>query len=57
MPQYKSFTDLFILFYMLSVYGIEIPFTVGNQEDTPRITVVDAALKRIGYINARRSRD
>lgn len=37
LPQYRSFADLFILLYTLSNYGIQLPFTVGNQEDTPNI--------------------
>ena len=56
-PHYKSFADLFILFYMFKSYDIEVPFTVGNFEDTPRVRAIDALLKGIGYIHARRSRD
>ena len=56
-PQYKSFADLFIMLYTFKVYGIEIPFTVGNLEDTPRVPLIDRLLKGIGYIHARRSRD
>ena len=56
-PQYKSFADHFVMTYVLQSYGIPMPFTVGNQEDTPRIKAIDALLKGIGYIHARRSRD
>jgi len=57
MPQYKSFADFFILAYTLAVHNIELPFTVGNKEDTPRIPLIDKLLKGSGYIFARRSRD
>ena len=56
-PQYKSFADLFILFYTLKTYGIKNVFSVGNMEDTPRVRAIDSLLKGIGYIHARRSRD
>jgi len=34
-----------------------MPFTVGNLEDTPRVSLINLVLKNIGYIHARRSRD
>lgn len=57
LPQYKSFADLFILLYTFSVHGIDLPMTVGNMEDTPRVRFIDMLLKGIGYIHAKRSRD
>ena len=57
LPQYKSFGDLFILLYTFAAHNIEIPLTVGNMEDTPRVRFIDMLLKGIGYIHARRSRD
>lgn len=56
-PCYKSFADLFILLFTLHKHGIELPFSIGNMEDTPKIAILDALLKGIGYIHARRSRD
>ena len=57
LPQYKSYGDLFILLYTFAVHDIEIPMTVGNMEDTPRVRFIDMLLKGVGYINAKRSRD
>lgn len=57
LPQYRSFADLFIMLYTLSKHNIQLPYSVGNKEDTPRVTFIDVLLKRIGYIHARRSRD
>lgn len=56
-PTYKSFADFFILLFTLAYHGIELPFCVGNLEDTPHIRLVDSLLKGSGYIMARRSRD
>ena len=57
LPQYKSFSDQFIILYTLAYYNIEIPFAVGNYEDTPRVNFLDICLRRIGYILAKRSRE
>lgn len=57
LPTYKSFVDLFILLYTLKSYEMETPFTVGNMEDIPQITVIEKLLKGVGYVKARRSRD
>lgn len=56
-PAYKSFSDLLVLLYTFAAHDIEIPFTVGNFEDTPRVKLIDMLLKGVGYITARRSRD
>lgn len=42
---------------MLAIHGIELPLSVGNLEDTPRVPFIDNILKGVGYIHARRSRD
>ena len=39
------------------MHDIELPLTVGNMEDTPRVRFIDMLLKGVGYIHARRSRD
>ena len=57
LPQYKSFADHFILLYTLAMHGIELPLTIGNMEDTPRVKIIDRILKGVGYIHALRSRD
>lgn len=36
MPIYKSFADFFIHTYIFHNYNLDIPFTYGHREDTPR---------------------
>jgi len=57
LPTYKSFIDIFILYYTLYMNKIDIPFTLGNLEDTPRSKVMDQFLQSIGYILSRRTSD
>mgnify|MGYP006889523851 FL=1 len=57
MPTYKSFTDQFVMLYSLLAFNMPIPFTMGNLEDTPRVSLVDSLLRNIGYILSARSRD
>ena len=57
MPYFRTYTDFFVLIYALFVHKIPIPFTFGNLEDTPRNTVLDNLLKRVGYILTRRDRE
>jgi len=40
MPVYKSYLDFFILIYSLIVNQVELPFTIGNQEDIPNIKLL-----------------
>ena len=56
-PYFRTYTDFFVLLYALYVNDIPIPFTFGNLEDTPRNSLFDALLKRVGYILTRRSRE
>jgi glycerol-3-phosphate O-acyltransferase len=56
-PTYKSFTDLFILQYTFLHHQIQLPFTLGNFEDTPRVYLIDKILKKMGYILIKRSRN
>ena len=53
--QYKSYADFFVLLYALAAHGIDLPFVLGHDEDTPRIPAIDKILERTGYIRARRS--
>jgi hypothetical protein len=32
----------------------DIPFTFGNESDSPHMTGIDSILNRIGYVRARR---
>lgn len=55
-PTYKSFSDMFVLLYALIENQIQLPFTIGNLDDTPRL-LVDKLLRKIGYILMQRSRN
>jgi len=57
MPTYKSYVDQFVLLYTLFNNQIQIPFTLGNFEDTPHIGIVDKILSKIGYVLTKHSRD
>jgi hypothetical protein len=45
MPIYKSFADFFIHTYVFHNMDMDIPFTYGNMEDTPRIKLFDRWLR------------
>lgn len=57
MPVYKSFLDFPILLYSLLVNKIDLPFTIGNQEDIPDVKLLDTILRKCGYITSKRSRN
>jgi hypothetical protein len=57
MPAYKSYTDIFVMLYTLYVNSFEIPFTFGNENDSPHIAGVDSILNRVGYIRANRHKE
>lgn len=57
MPTYKSYADQFVLLYTLFSNQMQIPFTIGNKEDTPRIAMIDKILAKIGYIQTKRNKD
>jgi hypothetical protein len=40
MPVFRSFGDLPVLLYSLFVNKLEIPFTIGNQEDIPSAKII-----------------
>ena len=54
MPIYKSYGDPLIMHYINYFADIELGFTFGNYEDSPKIGFVDRLLKRIGTILIRR---
>ena len=54
MPLYKSFADSFVQIYINHHFQMEMPLMFGNFEDTPRIPIVEAWLKKAGYIFSRR---
>jgi glycerol-3-phosphate O-acyltransferase len=55
MPIYKSYGDPLILHYLNFWADIELGFTFGNFEDSPKVGFVDRLLKRIGTILIRRN--
>jgi glycerol-3-phosphate O-acyltransferase len=58
MPVYRSFADFPVLLYSLLANKIDIPFTIGNQEDLPATQrLVEGVLRKVGYILTKRSRD
>lgn len=50
MPIYKSYGDPLIMHYIQYFNDMELGFTFGNYEDSPKIGFVDRLLKRIGNI-------
>ena len=54
MPIFKSFADSYIHIYINHYFELEMPFMFGNFEDTPRIPIIEAWLKKAGYIFSRR---
>ena len=54
MPLYRTYIDFFVQMFVMSTQRIQLGFTFGNFEDTPRIRLIDAWLKNCGYILSRR---
>lgn len=54
MPIYKSYGDPLVMHYISYFFDLELGFTFGNYEDSPKIGFVDRLLKRIGTILIRR---
>lgn len=54
MPIYKSYSDPLIMHYIQYHQDLELGFTFGNYEDSPKIGFVDKLLKRIGTILIKR---
>jgi len=54
MPIYKSYSDPLVMHYINYFSDLELGFTFGNYEDSPKIGFVDRLLKRIGTILIRR---
>ena len=55
MPVYKSYGDPLIMHYVNFISDLELVFTFGNYEDSPKIAFVDRLLKRIGTFLIRRN--
>lgn len=54
MPCFKSLADPLALHYVNFYYDMELGFTFGNYEDTPKIHFVDKLVKRLGHFLVRR---
>lgn len=54
LPLFKSFADPLILHYLNFKYNMELGFTFGNFEDSPRVRFIDELLSRTGCILLRR---
>jgi len=48
MPVYKSFADPLLLHFINYQADLELGFTFGNYEDSPKIVSVESMLRRIG---------
>jgi len=57
LPFYKSYADFFIVNYVLHHFGIDQPFTFGNKEDSPRISITDKVMTKAGYVRSVRKQD
>ena len=53
-PVYKSYLDPIIMHYIHHLQDIELGFTFGNYEDSPKIRFVDGFLKTTGTFLIRR---
>ena len=54
MPLFKTYADALIMFLVNYVSDLELGFSFGNYEDSPKAAVVESLLKRIGYFLLRR---
>ena len=52
-PTYKSSADPFILYFIEYIYDLELGFTFGSREDTPK--AVEGLLKRMGHLLVERN--
>lgn len=50
MPIFKSVVDIWVLYYIYMTQRMEIPFTFGNEEEIPKLSVVEEMSKITGYV-------
>jgi glycerol-3-phosphate O-acyltransferase len=50
MPIFKSVVDIWVLYYIFMTQRMEIPFTFGNEEEIPKLSVVEEMSKITGYV-------
>jgi hypothetical protein len=53
----KDGEHVILIQYTFLHHQIQLPFTMGNFEDTPRVYLIDKILKKMGYILIKRSRN
>jgi hypothetical protein len=49
MPMFKSYSDLFILHYANYISDIEMGFSFGYYNDSPKIKMIERLVRRVGY--------
>jgi glycerol-3-phosphate O-acyltransferase len=54
MPINKSYMDIIYMHYLNYFIDLEIGFTFGTYEDTPKISFIDRLLRRVGTILIKR---
>jgi len=50
MPMFKSYSDLFILHYANYISDIEMGFSFGYHNDSPKVKMIERMARRVGYI-------
>lgn len=54
LPMFKSFADPLVMNYINYFFNMELGFSFGNYEDSPKIHFVEALFKRIGHFLIKR---
>lgn len=54
LPMFKSFSDILIMHFLNYHNDLELGFTFGNYEDSPKNAFVERLLKRIGCFTIKR---
>jgi glycerol-3-phosphate O-acyltransferase len=54
LPMFKSFADPLVLLYVNYFFNMELGFSFGNYEDSPKIHFVEALFRRIGHFLIKR---
>jgi len=49
MPMFKSFSDLFILHYANYISDIEMGFSFGYHNDSPKVKMIERLARRVGF--------
>lgn len=49
MPMFKSYSDIFVLHFANYVSDIEMGFSFGYYNDSPKVRAIETLARRIGY--------